>query len=63
MSLREWMLAGLLAVAGACVVVGLWRVNESAGWVGGGVLLAVWSWSVFADDSDAPAVADAGDDG
>lgn len=53
MSLREWILAGLLAVAGACVVVGLAKVADPLAWVGAGLLVAAWSWFVFADDAGA----------
>lgn len=50
MSLREWVLAGLLAVAGLLVVVGLFDLHDVAGFIGGGVLLAGWSWIVLAGD-------------
>lgn len=51
MSLREWMLAGLLAVAAGLVVRGLFEWSDGAGWVGSGVLLAAWCWFVLADDA------------
>lgn len=53
MSLREWVLAGLLAVAGAFVVVGLFKLGEAAGWIGAGVLSAGWAWITFAEDGTA----------
>lgn len=53
MTLREWMLAGLLAVAAAAVVIGVSGWSSEAAWVVAGVLSAVWAWFVFADDGGA----------
>jgi hypothetical protein len=50
-TVREWVLAVLLAVAGVSVVVGLSILSVAAGWIGGGVLGAGWCWLVLADDT------------
>lgn len=59
MSLREWILAGLLAVAGAFIVVGLFKLADPAGWIGAGVLFGAWTWITFADDGRRTVEADA----
>lgn len=38
--MRAWALAVLLAVAAALVVTGVAMLNEPAGWIAAGVLLA-----------------------
>lgn len=53
MSLRDLTLAGALLLAGGLVVVGVSRINDAAGLITGGVLLALWSWLVLADDGSA----------
>lgn len=50
MTVREWMLAGLLAVAAAMTVRGLFEIHRSVGWIGAGVLSAAWCWFVLAED-------------
>ena len=51
MSVRELLLAVLLAVAGGCVVVGAATASVAAGWIVGGVALAGWSLVVLGDVS------------
>jgi hypothetical protein len=58
---REWMLAGLLAVAGALVTRGLFVLAEALGWIGAGVLVAVWCWFVLAEDTAREIVSLGGD--
>lgn len=47
--MRTWVLACLLAVAGALVVVGVVLLSVAAGWIAAGVLLAAWSLLVLAE--------------
>lgn len=49
MTAREWMLAGLLAVAGALVAYGIFTISTPAGFIVSGLLLAGWGWLVFGD--------------
>lgn len=51
MSIREWIFAVLLAVAGALVVAGVARWSVTASMVTAGVLLAGWGWLVLGDSS------------
>jgi hypothetical protein len=47
--MRAWILAALLALAGALVVVGVALLSEPVAWIVGGLLLAGWSWLVLAE--------------
>lgn len=47
--MREWILGGLLALAGTLIVAGAHRFSTGAALVAAGVLLAVWSWLMFGD--------------
>ena len=49
MSVREWMFALLLAVAGALIVRGVAEFSTGAAWIAGGVLLAAWAWLAAGD--------------
>lgn len=49
MSLREWMLAAVLAAGGASIVIGVAEFSNGAAWIVGGVLLVVLGWLVLAD--------------
>ena len=49
--MRAWTLAGLLAVSGACVVVGVALLSVAAAWIVGGLLLAGLSYLTLAEDS------------
>lgn len=53
MSKREWVLAFLLAAAGACVVRGVAVLTVSGAWVAAGVLLAALAWLTLTDDRKA----------
>ena len=56
MTVREWIFAALLAVAGSLITYGAALAWEPAGFIVGGVLLALWSWSLLAGP-DAPSIA------
>lgn len=47
--MRELIFAVALVVSAACITVGVSLVSREAGWVAGGVLLALWSWLVLGD--------------
>lgn len=49
MSLREWILAGLLAVAAGLVVRGVASFSTGAAWLAAGVAVGVWSWLVLTE--------------
>lgn len=49
MAARELILAVLLAVAGACFVVGGFAVAEAVGWAVAGVVVVAWSLVVVGD--------------
>lgn len=49
MSVREWMLACLLAAAGLLITFGAYSFDADLGFVVGGVLLAVWGWFVLGE--------------
>lgn len=49
MSVREWIFAVLLAMAGVLVVTGIARWSTAAALVASGVLLAGWGWLVLGD--------------
>lgn len=46
---REWILGVLLAVAAGLVIYGVALLSAAAGFVVGGVLVALWSWLLFGE--------------
>lgn len=49
MSLREWVLGFLLAVAGGFVVRGVIEISTAAAWIVAGVLTAALSWLLLGE--------------
>lgn len=49
MTLREWMLFAMLAVAGACIVRGVALISDPAAWIVAGVAVAALAFLVLTD--------------
>ena len=50
--MREYLFLLILAIAAACVVVGVAHWSIAVAWIAGGVLLAVIAWLGLAGDDD-----------
>jgi lipopolysaccharide export LptBFGC system permease protein LptF len=45
--MRDWIFAGLLAVAAVLITLGFARWSDALALIVAGLLLAVWTWLVF----------------